>query len=49
MAEALHGSAATDVPGLMAALAAELGAVCAVPAACRVDPAAPRFAFGDVQ
>ncbi|MGP8001614.1 MAG: B3/4 domain-containing protein [Streptosporangiaceae bacterium] len=50
VAEALHGSAATDVPGLMAALAAELGAVCAVPAPPAVlDPAAPRFAFGDVQ
>ena len=44
VAEALHDSAAADVPELMAALAAELGAVwsaAAVPAV--LTPAAPRF------
>jgi DNA/RNA-binding domain of Phe-tRNA-synthetase-like protein len=44
VAEALHESAATDVPELMAALAAEVGAVWSVSAPVTVlSPAAPRF------
>ena len=47
VAEALHASAATDVPELMAAIAAELGVVwppAAEPAV--LSPAAPRFPVG---
>ncbi len=44
VAEALHDSAATDVPGLMAALAAELAAVWSAAAEPAVlTPSAPRF------
>ena len=44
VAEALHASAATDVPELMTAIAAELGAVWSVqPAVTVLSPAAPRF------
>lgn len=44
VAEALHDSAATDVPELMAAIAAEVGAVWSVSAPVTVlSPAAPRF------
>ena len=44
VAEALHGSAATDVPELMAAIAAELDAVWSVGTAPAVlTPSAPRF------
>jgi DNA/RNA-binding domain of Phe-tRNA-synthetase-like protein len=44
VAEALHESAATDVPELMAAIAAEVGAVWSVSAPVTVlSPAAPRF------
>ena len=44
VAEALHDSAATDVPELMAAIAAEVGAIWSVSAPVTVlSPAAPRF------
>jgi DNA/RNA-binding domain of Phe-tRNA-synthetase-like protein len=44
VAEALHASAAADVPALMAAIAAELGAVWSAAAEPAVlSPAAPRF------
>jgi DNA/RNA-binding domain of Phe-tRNA-synthetase-like protein len=44
VAEALHDSAATDVPELMAAIAAEVGVVWSVSAPVTVlSPAAPRF------
>jgi DNA/RNA-binding domain of Phe-tRNA-synthetase-like protein len=44
VAEALHGSAATDVPELMAAIAAELDAVWSAGTAPAVlTPSAPRF------
>ena len=47
VAEALHATAATDVPELMAAIAAELDSVWSAPPACTVlSPAAPRFPFG---
>jgi DNA/RNA-binding domain of Phe-tRNA-synthetase-like protein len=47
VAEALHATAATDVPELMAAIAAELDAVwSAKPARTVLSPAAPRFSFG---
>ena len=47
VAEALHDSAATDVPGLMAAVAAELAAVwSAAPEPAVLTPSAPRFSFG---
>jgi DNA/RNA-binding domain of Phe-tRNA-synthetase-like protein len=46
VAEALHGSAATDVPELMAAIAAELDSVWSAAAAPAVlTPSAPRFSF----
>ena len=44
VAEALHASAATDVPELLTAIAAELGAVWSVrPTVTVLSPAAPRF------
>jgi DNA/RNA-binding domain of Phe-tRNA-synthetase-like protein len=46
VAEALHDSAAADVPALTAALAEEIGAVwSAAPAPVLLTPAAPRFTF----
>ncbi len=46
VAEALHGSAATDVPELMTAIAVELNAVWPAAAAPAVlTPSAPRFPF----
>jgi DNA/RNA-binding domain of Phe-tRNA-synthetase-like protein len=46
VAEALHASAATDVPDLLTAIAAELDAVWSVTTAGTVlSPAAPRFSF----
>ncbi len=47
VAEALHDSAAADVPALTAALAEEIGAVWpASPEPAVLSPAAPRFTFG---
>jgi DNA/RNA-binding domain of Phe-tRNA-synthetase-like protein len=47
VAEALHGSAAQDVPELMTAVAAELAATWSVPSPAAVlTPDAPRFTFG---
>jgi DNA/RNA-binding domain of Phe-tRNA-synthetase-like protein len=47
VAEALHATAATDVPELMAAIAAELDTVwSATPTSTVLSPAAPRFPFG---
>ena len=47
VAEALHATAATDVPELMAAIAAELDTVWSATPACTVlSPAEPRFSFG---
>jgi DNA/RNA-binding domain of Phe-tRNA-synthetase-like protein len=47
VAEALHDSAARDVPELMTAIAAELAATWSVPSPAAVlTPAAPRFTFG---
>jgi DNA/RNA-binding domain of Phe-tRNA-synthetase-like protein len=47
VAEALHATAATDVPGLMAAIAAELDTVwSARPTSTVLSPAEPRFPFG---
>jgi DNA/RNA-binding domain of Phe-tRNA-synthetase-like protein len=47
VAEALHDSAAQDVPELMTAVAAELAATWSAPSPAAVlSPAAPRFTFG---
>ena len=47
VAEALHDSAARDVPELMTAVAAEIAATWSVPSPAAVlTPAAPRFTFG---
>ena len=47
VAEALHDSAAQDVPELMTAVAAELAATWSAPSpAVVLTPAAPRFTFG---
>jgi DNA/RNA-binding domain of Phe-tRNA-synthetase-like protein len=47
VAEALHATAATDVPELMAGIATELGTAWSATPACTVlSPAAPRFRFG---
>jgi len=48
VAEAMHGSAASDVPELIAAVAAELSALWSVtPVTAVLSPSAPRFAFGE--
>jgi DNA/RNA-binding domain of Phe-tRNA-synthetase-like protein len=47
VAEAMHGSAASDVPELTAALAGELHALrCHTPAVAVLSQSAPRFTFG---
>jgi DNA/RNA-binding domain of Phe-tRNA-synthetase-like protein len=46
VAEAMHDSASSDVPELIAAIAAELGAIWSVtPAAAVLSQSAPKFAF----
>jgi len=48
VAEAMHGSAASDVPELIAAVAAELSALWSVtPVTAVLSPSTPRFAFGE--
>jgi DNA/RNA-binding domain of Phe-tRNA-synthetase-like protein len=47
VAEALHDSAASDVPELMAAIASELTAAWAItPEVAVLTPSSPRFTFG---
>jgi DNA/RNA-binding domain of Phe-tRNA-synthetase-like protein len=47
VAEAMHASASSDVPELMAAVADELGAVWGItPTAAVLSQSTPRFAFG---
>jgi DNA/RNA-binding domain of Phe-tRNA-synthetase-like protein len=47
VAEALHSSAATDVPALMDAIAGELDALWSIrPPATVLTPGSPRFSFG---
>jgi DNA/RNA-binding domain of Phe-tRNA-synthetase-like protein len=46
VAEAMHGTASSDLPELIAALAEELRAIWSVtPAAAVLSQSAPRFAF----
>jgi len=46
VAEAMHGSASSDVPRLIAAIAAELNAIWSItPAAALLSQSAPRFTF----
>jgi DNA/RNA-binding domain of Phe-tRNA-synthetase-like protein len=48
VAEAMHDSASSDVPGLIAAIVAELDAIWSVtPVAAVLSQSAPRFAFGE--